>query len=53
MRIAAATAAVDTEVVRYVDADHGFHCDERPSFQAEASADAWERTLEFLAEHIG
>lgn len=53
VRIAAATAAVDTEVVRYVDADHGFHCDERPSFQAEASADAWERTLEFLAEHIG
>ena len=53
LRVAAATAPVDTEVVRYVDADHGFHCDERPSFQAEASADAWMRTLEFLAEHVG
>ena len=53
LRVAAATAPVDTEVVRYADADHGFHCDERPSFQAEASADAWARTLEFLAEHIG
>ena len=53
LRVAAATAPVDTEVVRYVDADHGFHCDERPSFQAEASTDAWARTLEFLAEHVG
>ena len=53
LRVAAATAPVDTEVVRYVDADHGFHCDERPSFQAEASADAWARTLQFLAEHLG
>lgn len=52
LRVAAATSAVDTEIVRYVDADHGFHCDERPSFQAEASADAWARTLQFLAEHI-
>lgn len=53
LRVAAATAPVDTEVVRYADADHGFHCDERPSFQAEASADAWARTLRFLDEHIG
>lgn len=52
LRVAAATAPVDTEVVRYGDADHGFHCDERPSFQAEASTDAWARTLEFLAEHL-
>jgi len=32
VRIAAATSPVDTEVVRFADADHGFHCDERPSF---------------------
>ncbi|MFM8862616.1 MAG: dienelactone hydrolase family protein [Acidimicrobiia bacterium] len=53
LRVVAATASVDTEVVRYADADHGFHCDERPSFEASASADAWARTLRFLDEHLG
>ncbi|MEX1218682.1 MAG: dienelactone hydrolase family protein [Acidimicrobiales bacterium] len=52
VRIAAASSSVDTEVVRYVDADHGFHCDERPSFHAEASSDAWARTLQFLDEQM-
>ena len=27
-------------VVRFADADHGFHCDERPSFHAETSSAA-------------
>ena len=52
VRVAAASAEVDSEVVRYADADHGFHCDERPSFHAETSSDAWRRTLEFLDEHM-
>ena len=41
------------EVVRYADADHGFHCDERPSFHPESSSDAWARTLAFLGDHLG
>lgn len=53
VRVAAASSAVDTEVIRYADADHGFHCDERPSFHAETSSVAWARTLEFLAERLG
>lgn len=53
VRIAAASTAVDTKVVRFADADHGFHCDERPSFHAETSSVAWARTLEFLADHLG
>lgn len=53
VRVAAATSPVDTEVVRFADADHGFHCDERPSFHAETSSVAWARTLEFLDEHMG
>lgn len=53
VRIAAASSDVDTEVVRYAEADHGFHCDERPSFHAESSSDAWRRALEFLDEHMG
>ena len=52
VRVAAASSEVDTEVVRFADADHGFHCDERPSFHAETSTAAWARTLNFLAEHL-
>jgi carboxymethylenebutenolidase len=52
VRVAAATSSVDSQVVRFADADHGFHCDERPSFHAETSSDAWERTLTFLTEHL-
>ena len=34
-------------------ADHGFHCDERGSWDAAASKKAMERTLEFMAKHVG
>ena len=34
-------------------ADHGFHCDERGSYDAPASKKAMERTLEFLKKHVG
>ncbi len=40
------------EVHVYPDAQHGFHCDERASFQKEASTLAWQRTLDFLARHM-
>lgn len=52
LRTLAAQAPVATEVVRYADADHGFHCDERPSYNPEASADAWARTLEWFGVHL-
>lgn len=35
------------------DAGHGFNCDHRPDFAPEASALAWTRTQEFLAQHVG
>jgi len=41
-----------TEVVRYPTAEHGFHSDTRPSFNADAAIDAWARTLAWLAEHL-
>lgn len=47
-----AAAPVDAEVVRYPDADHGFHCDERPSFHPQSSSDAWGRTVAFLGDHL-
>ena len=34
-------------------ADHGFHCDERGSYDAAASKKAMERTLEFFGKHVG
>lgn len=37
----------------YEGADHGFNCDERPSYNAAAAKLARERTIEFLRKHIG
>ena len=34
-------------------ADHGFHCDERGSYDAAAAKQAMARTLEFMAKHVG
>jgi carboxymethylenebutenolidase len=39
--------------VHTYDADHGFNCDARPSFDAAAAKLARERTLAFLATHLG
>jgi carboxymethylenebutenolidase len=53
LRAAASTADVPTEVVRYADAGHGFHCYERPEVYVEAAAvDAWARTLSWFDEHL-
>jgi len=35
------------------DADHGFNCDQRGSYDAAAAKLARERTLEFLRKHLG
>jgi len=41
------------EVVVYPEADHAFFNDTRPEvYDAEASADAWKRTLEFLRKNV-
>ncbi len=45
-------APVDTELVRYADAEHGFHCDVRSSYDAAAAHDAWDRTLAWLEGHL-
>ena len=53
LRGAVASAPVDTEIVRYADADHGFNCNDRPSvFNATAAADAWQRTLAWFDTHL-
>jgi carboxymethylenebutenolidase len=53
LREALAEAPVDTEVVRYAEAEHGFHCDVRPAFHADAAADGWDRTLRWFDAHLG
>jgi len=54
LRSAAAPASVDTEIVRYPHAQHGFHCADRPAvFDAGAARDAWQRTLDWFDAHIG
>ena len=46
-------APVDAQVVRYAGAQHGFHCDVRPDhFDADASADAWQRALAWFDAHL-
>ena len=39
--------------VEFSFADHGFFCDARASYSAEAAAEAWPLTLAFLARHSG
>lgn len=41
-----------TETVVYPGADHGFFCDERPSYNPDAARDAWKRMTEFFARHL-
>src|SRR5215468_5803362 len=42
----------DAETVVYKGADHGFFCNERPSYNAEAAKDAWGRLLKFFEKHL-
>jgi len=50
---ATAEAPVDTEVVRYAEAGHGFHCDARPDhYERGAATDAWGRTLTWFSDHL-
>ncbi|MBC2641132.1 MULTISPECIES: dienelactone hydrolase family protein [unclassified Rhodococcus (in: high G+C Gram-positive bacteria)] len=53
LRGAVAGARVDTEIVRYPAAEHGFHCDDRPAVYNEAAArDGWARTLQWCDAHF-
>jgi carboxymethylenebutenolidase len=52
LRTAVAGASVPTEIVRYADADHGFHCDVRASHHPDAAADGWRRTLDWFAKYL-
>ena len=42
----------DVEIYIYPGAQHGFHCDERPSYDKASSDIAWPRSLDFFAKHL-
>jgi carboxymethylenebutenolidase len=43
----------DHEIVVYPDAGHGFFCDARPAnYEADAAADAWAKTVDFLYQYL-
>jgi carboxymethylenebutenolidase len=52
IRDALAKARTRHEVVVYPDADHGFFCDQRPSYQAAAAQDAWEKVKVLFREEL-
>ena len=52
LRADLADNAQPTDLVRYADADHGFLCDERPSYNADAAADGWSRMAAWFGTHL-
>jgi carboxymethylenebutenolidase len=52
LRRALEAAPVPTDIVRYPGAEHGFHCDARASYDANAATDGWARTLAWFEEHL-
>jgi len=42
----------DCEIFVYPNAQHGFHCDERASYDKASAEIAWPRTLDFFAKHL-
>lgn len=45
-------AGKDARIELYREADHGFFCDERDSYDAAAAADAWQQLTAFFREHL-
>ena len=52
LRVRLAEVEVATDVLRYPNAEHGFHCDVRPSYDAEAATDAWQQALTWFSDHL-
>ena len=53
IRSALETHNIRHEVVVYPEADHGFHCDQRASYNKPAATDAWERVKSLFATELG
>ena len=53
IRKALADAKKRHEVVVYPDADHGFFCDQRASYDKASAEDAWAKVKKLFAEELG
>ena len=45
-------AGIENEIVVYEGAEHAFFNDQRPSYNADAAADAWPRMLDWFRSHL-
>jgi carboxymethylenebutenolidase len=52
LREALQASSVDTNIIRYEEAGHGFHCDVRDDYHEAAAKDAWIRTLDWFERHL-
>jgi len=52
VKAALAARGKGDEVVVYADADHGFFCDQRPTYHEASAKDAWERVKRLFAENL-
>jgi carboxymethylenebutenolidase len=51
-REALSRSGKEAEVVLYADADHGFMCDERPSYHPEHAKEAFAKTVAFFRKNL-
>ena len=51
MQDALKKAGSKSEIIVYPNADHGFHADYRPSYNKEASEDAWAKLLAWFKKY--
>jgi carboxymethylenebutenolidase len=52
LRGAAASSGQVTELVRYAEAEHGFNCDQRPSYHQSSAHSAWQMSLAWFSAHL-
>jgi carboxymethylenebutenolidase len=52
LREALRAAPVDTDVVRYPEAAHGFHCDARADYHEASARDGWTRAQAWFEAHL-
>ena len=53
IREALESAGTKHEIVIYPKADHGFFCDQRATYNADAAEDAWTRVQKLFSEELG